>query len=419
MADDGLEALRQGYEASLRQLQTLLDAQARLRETAEELAADTRRQLERVAEALCPQLVDGLCKRDPLGLAGVASQALAEAVARDVQRRLSRMGAAKVAGKNVGELYEAAVEELARLREKNARLEDDLAAAHKRTREVELDAAVVRRSLEEARGGYAPAAEAAPSRAPGPSARHLPGWMQAWQEEETFGHDRALLVALAETGVARHHKAASLLEERLGMEAGSDQVAAAFRRCRERLGLIEVIESADGDEGTTPRRPDRLLRLTQRGTGACRLLLGRDPAPSLATGMLARHEKPERALLVLQAADALREAGYEVDVLPAAVDLPGGRSFVPHLAAARNGRALLAEVMSGPRRQADRWRDYGEASGGCFHVIVPDGATLDRVKSEILFWAGQRSLKLRMMALADARRGDGEEVWTFRRDATQ
>ena len=112
MAGGKLETLREGYEASLRQMRTLLDAQARLREVAEQTAGETRDELERLAEALCPQLVDELRKGHPLGLSQVNAQDLADVVIRDAQRRLSRLGVAEVAGQSLEELYEQVTAEL-------------------------------------------------------------------------------------------------------------------------------------------------------------------------------------------------------------------------------------------------------------------------------------------------------------------
>jgi len=91
---------QQSQDVALRQLQTLLEAQTRLRRAAEEREQETRRELERLAEGICPQKVDELRRLSPTGLDGlpprhVADLALAAAtpllragIPADVQRCL-------------------------------------------------------------------------------------------------------------------------------------------------------------------------------------------------------------------------------------------------------------------------------------------------------------------------------------------
>lgn len=77
----------QVYETTLRQLRSLLEAQERLRRAAEEMAREARRELERVAEALCPEEVDRLRVRSPQGLAGLSPHQIAELVIRKMAHR--------------------------------------------------------------------------------------------------------------------------------------------------------------------------------------------------------------------------------------------------------------------------------------------------------------------------------------------
>ena len=121
-----LNALKQGYETNLRQLQALLDAQARLRAVTERTARETRGELERLAEALCPDFVDRVGKDSPLGLVQVTAQEMADAVIRDVQVKLSRLEAAEVAGQRASRKHDDVATENERLRGEVMRLEQGI-----------------------------------------------------------------------------------------------------------------------------------------------------------------------------------------------------------------------------------------------------------------------------------------------------
>jgi hypothetical protein len=82
-----MDAERQMYETTLRQLRALLEAQERLRRAAERMAREAREELERVAEALCPEEVDRLRVRSPQGLAALSPRQIAELV---IQRAAHR-----------------------------------------------------------------------------------------------------------------------------------------------------------------------------------------------------------------------------------------------------------------------------------------------------------------------------------------
>jgi hypothetical protein len=410
-------------------LKTLLDAQARLREVAEQTAAEAREQLERVAEALCPQVVDELRLADPLGLGQVTARALADDIIRNVRRRLSRLDRAEVAGRSADQQYGDARRELLRLREENARLEAELHEAQQLVQGRELKETVLQQSLEDAQRRLEVASEVAapesvaPSAAPSPptaatavSPGQLPEWVQKWQQQKTYERDLALLLVLAETGVARRTKAAEKLASGLDLRTSrGGSISRLFQRCSDRLGLIEQIEVPTEVSG----RATHLVRLTERGRDACRLLLRVEPAPSRTTELLKRHKSPAHALLNLEAGDLLRAAGYEVDLFPGQVELPDSRIFAPDLTASRHGRTLFVEVERETPKNLDqrnrKWRNYYDATGGEFYVVVPDRRALEKVRGEILFWASRKSLVLWMPVISEAKGKEGEAVWLFKR----
>ncbi len=82
-----MDVERQAYETTIRQLRALVEAQTQLRRAAEGMAREARRELERVAEALCPEEVDRLRVRSPQGLAALTPRQIADLVIRNAVRR--------------------------------------------------------------------------------------------------------------------------------------------------------------------------------------------------------------------------------------------------------------------------------------------------------------------------------------------
>lgn len=393
MADE-LDPLHQAYYAGLRQLQTLLDAQSRLRAAAESALQETRKEMERLAEALCPAVVDEVRKQSPLGLSELSAHALADVILQDVQRRLSRLEIAEAASRSASQ----ALAEARSLREENACLRDELAAARRDQEDANRRIFVLQQALEKD--------------SPRPQ---IPPWAMDWQSSPSFDHDLALLSALAETGLARRADVMELLAAQLGPEITNGGLSRLLQRCASRLELIELIEVRD----KRSNRATHLVRLTERGQEACRLFLGRGPAESQITALLARHGTLERALLNLEAGDLLRAAGYNIDLLPSPIETADGQSFTPDLAASLSSQTAFIKVECESRKELheqDRvWRPYYDVTGGRFYIVAPDRATLDLLKSEVLFWLGQRPLTLWMTNLNEAGGRCGEEIWIFKR----
>jgi hypothetical protein len=87
------------------------------------------------------------------------------------------------------------------------------------------------------------------------------------------------------------------------------------------------------------------VRLAERGLIAYWLLTGENPNTSGYDLLLQRHVSPEHTLLNLQAADVLREAGYQVNLTPPDVNLPDGGLFKPDLVLIdEQGSLLFIEV---------------------------------------------------------------------------
>jgi hypothetical protein len=422
-----LDTLRQTYEISLRQMRTFLDAQARMLDVTEDEAAEAREEIERIAEALSPGMVDEKRKASPAGTSQMTNRQLADAIIRHVKSRLRRLQAAQRGNRDADKTRGQLEAENTRLREHVTRLERELAERERLVRQEQARSATFQQALEDAhrRLGLIPGAPkpGEEGSAPGQSIlppERLPEWMQKWRREQTHERDLGLLRVLAETGVARRADAAQLFGAQEGVDPEAGSVARAFSRCS-KLGLIELVEARSGTSGSSIHH---LVLLTEQGRDACRLLLGLEPVPSQTAELLARHKSPEHALLNLEAADLLREAGYAVDLFPGQVRLPGEpyeRTFAPDLSASLHGRTIFVEVergVGGGVGERDRkWRNYYQATGGEFYVIVPDHKAMEAVRGEIQYWANREKLVLWMSSISDVRgKGkQGDEIWTFKR----
>jgi len=412
-----LDAIKQGYEISIRQLRTMLSARAHLQEAAEQTAVEIEEELKRIAEALCPGLVDDARKEGPAGLEIFEASELVSDIIRDVQRRLSRLNAAEATGRSVTEMYDNMLEENIRLREDNERLNRELNETRARVERMESRMAVLQQSLESAQRRLGDASAPVLQQQTGSfSPDRLPEWMQEWKQKSTYERDIALLQVLAETGAPRRLDVAKMFAAQLDIKATGGGVARAFRRTA-RQGLIELIEGQSGASGAS----GQLICLTEQGRDACRLLLGQEPVPSQASELLSRHKSAAHTLLNLEAADLLRDAGYEVDLFPGQVKLPDERLFVPDLAASLEGQTLFVEVELQAYKNAEernrKWRNYYDATNGEFYIVVADKSAMDALRSEILFWAGRQRLVLWMIDVSDmkGKRKQGDDVWSYKR----
>jgi hypothetical protein len=425
-----------------RQLRTLLDAQTRLRRAAEEQARGARRQLERVAEGLCPEVVDELRKQDPDGLSAIPLERVAGLVLGAVRKRLTRLDAAEASGRSLEELLGEAQEEVERLRAEVMRLQAALGRAEERARQAETRAAVLAGIEDRPQPAAPPAAATArretpvePAAEPQASApgdeggsvggwavtlatpeAQLPAWMQDWLEEAarhgTRERDLVLLRILGQTGEARRKEAAEVFGRAIEVNPSAGSVGRAFRRLAD-VGVLDVVEARIGVRGQ-----EHLLRLSQQGQDAYRLLFGQEPAPAQATELLGRHKSPEHTLLILATADVLEEARWRVDRFPDRVDLGEAGAYEPDLAAVGpDGETAYLEVERATQKKEDerreKWRRYYQVSGGNLYVAVADQEALETIRSEVVYWLGRRPFRLKMMAVTEAR---PDSLWAYVRE---
>jgi hypothetical protein len=416
-------------------LTRLLEQQMALRAVAEEQARAARAALLRVAETLCGHALEEVCLDAP-GRQDLDAEMLADLVIVEVQGRLDQ--ADLDSGDEALRLYQQARAEIERLQEEldqaQRQAEQDRAARElaeaaqarkgEQVRTLEQTAAdLQRRLLAGSQGvvaqqrqlpnlGASPPAPVHPR--PGPE----PGWMKEWRVERVFERTSALVTVIGETGECRRYLLAQMMGERLGLDAKHGGIKRTFGYTVKR-GLTEQVQFQQVISGGSTH----LLRLTPKGQQAYLFLAGAEAAPSLLDDMLRRHRSAEHAFLNLEAADLLEQAGYAVDRFPVEMELSGKRKFLPDLGAiSPDGEVLWVEVERDTGKSArdrdKKWSNYYEASGGHLVIVTADRQAMHKIRSEIMFWAGKRPLRLWMTNITEVRadeRGRDGSIWLQRR----
>ncbi len=246
-----------------------------------------------------------------------------------------------------------------------------------------------------------------------------PDWMIAWRQTETFDRDSRILIMFGKTGLSRRPVIEAQAAEMFGIKKAGGSLQALITRLTE-LQLIETFRpwAADG-AGTGGRFPD-LVRLAERGQTAYWLLTGENPSVNEYDLLLERHVSSEHTLLNLQAADVLREAGYQVNLTPPDVNLPDGGLFKPDLVLIdEQGSLLFVEVERDTdknieQRQA-KWRNFHQASGGKMFVVCDNRSCMRNIRSEINYCLGNMAVVVVSLTnLADlqaGKRGEGDNIW--------
>jgi len=245
-----------------------------------------------------------------------------------------------------------------------------------------------------------------------------PVWMATWRQTETFERDSSILKMIADTGLARRPVIEAQAAVQLGIKKAGGSIQALMTRLED-LQLIERFRpwTADG-AGTGGKFPD-LVRLTDQGRLAYWLLTNQQPQANEYDLLLERHVSPEHTLLNLQAADVLREAGYQVNLTPPEITLPDGGLFRPDLAivddqGATNFVEVERDVDKNLEQRQAKWRNFHQASGGRMFVVCDNRSCMRNIRSEINYCLGNKSLVISLTNLADiqtGKRGDGDRIW--------
>jgi len=213
-----------------------------------------------------------------------------------------------------------------------------------------------------------------------------------------------------------------VIEAQAAVQLGIKKAGGSIQALMTRLEDLQLIErfrpwTADG-AGTGGKFPD-LVRLTDQGRLAYWLLTNQQPQANEYDLLLERHVSPEHTLLNLQAADVLREAGYQVNLTPPEITLPDGGLFRPDLAivddqGATNFVEVERDVDKNLEQRQAKWRNFHQASGGRMFVVCDNRSCMRNIRSEINYCLGNKSLVISLTNLADiqtGKRGDGDRIW--------
>jgi len=253
-----------------------------------------------------------------------------------------------------------------------------------------------------------------------PSSKPEVEWFNQWRESSEFERDAALIKAMGYHGFCLRKSIEAALVKNGVITAGSGAIQRLFTRVKEKWGLTE--EFKPRTETGTGRAPF-LLRLTERGREAFRLLSGQEAVESEYDRLLARHKSDEHLLLNVQARDAFLECGAEaVDLYPQPVQLPSGGTFDVDLVVIFPGQSpLYVEVERGGaknKRQRDqKWANYRQVTSD-FYIVVPNKKVQSQIVTEITTWAYQSRIHLTLHVCNLSQLGKGS-LWHFEREMGQ
>ena len=333
----------------------------------------------------------------------------------DLQRQLEDAGREVEASGREGERLRTMVEEL---QAENKRLNTSLQAIQQAQRPVDLSQV---EPLE-----HGPTPQAAVERPDGEAVE--PDWMRDWWVSRTFAKESAAVILMGETGKALRPTLISLLARKLNGAPSSSGLSEVFDRLASfdaEGGLIEAMNVFD-EPGAGGNHPV-ILRLTERGRMAYRLLTGKQAVENEYERLLQRYQSPEQTVLVIQASVALVElGGYQLKEQAPEVRLPDGSGFTPELMMLdqKTDEILYVSVEIDANQdrmaRAQKWKHLLEANQGDLYVVCENARCQQAVQAEINQAIGSNRFNSHLTNLDSLRKGvraqDGG-VWLSARKA--
>lgn len=398
----------------VKQLERLLGAERKMRESAELNYNVARKALFDVAKSYCSVEVDELLRQGD-DVEKWPIRKLLEFINQHLGVRFSRLRV----GDRLGDLYEKSQARINELQKELNERNNELGQQSQRIGQLELELSAARQDLAVARQRMSksekPAAVAAE-----PQVRVVrsPGdWFNEWKEQRGYDRSMELLRLIGESGHCRR----SVIEN----EANARWDVTSRNAITDALGLLEQYELIQ-QQAMPPLglrgRPNSAISLTARGRDTFLLLFGQTAMPSELDELLKRHKTIEHVALNLAAADILQERLQAVvDHYPPTITLSGERKFMPDLVVTLpGGETLYIECERGADDgsmsvRERKWQNVFDATGGKLYIICPDSSSRNKVISEINRWAGARSVEISATDIKSLRDRQTETFWLYHR----
>ncbi|MCP4538088.1 MAG: hypothetical protein GY832_13180 [Chloroflexi bacterium] len=399
-----LENELQARQMSIRQLESLLASQNWMKEHAENARDSIRERLEHIANSLCSQMVNDLRQESPDGISQIDHKELSAWIIAAVGKQIDHLSAG---GRGTGD---ADVEsENVELQHKIIRLKESLEREKEAHRKTRQDIKHVQSALD--------AALATSRDTPEPAA-DIPDWLSELQLWPKFDQGMTLLQTIAETGMVRRFDVSSAYGNSIGAGRESSFIRRMITRSQER----ELLTVVTVDSETVGASTQDLVQLSDQGKEACRLLFHLAPVPNEIERLLPCCQTLPRILLVLEAAELLRNAGFTVELAPYPVDVPqSDQSLALALKATFEDKPVFVMVEGKHSAVVEwnrKWQDHYDAIGDRFHVVVASEKIKSRLLSHVHRWVqkNKRGLTLRMTNISKVRgKGRrGNDIWTIR-----
>ncbi len=422
----GQNALRQtAEEITVANLRSLLNVQTGLRDRAEQRAHDAADAFRDLLQTLVPEESERL-QRSGESIEMLAFGQLADilrAKARQLVSDLARLQRPQI--ENAEAIISKAYTQNTLLRSELKRAKELLAetqAENIRLRSENEALKKARSKKPENEPDVRPISPSSVTTVPSKMANGEPEWMADWCKSKHFEYDSKAILLLGRTGLSRRPEIAQELGKMINVDGNSGTHARIIKRLVEELGMVHVekpFQSRGASSGGS--NPD-IIRLTDWGKLAYRLLSGTEPVPGEFERLQPAHVSPEHTLLNIEVADFLQKEGYKILTEVPAIDLPSGGKFIPDLVAEKGGDVYFIEVERGvskdTRARQTKWLNFQAASGGQIYVFCDNLECMCGIRKELIDALGPHRAAFSMTNLAQLKngeRGKDGSIWLDRR----
>lgn len=221
-----------------------------------------------------------------------------------------------------------------------------------------------------------------------------PDWVQSWRESKTFERSSQAILVMGATGMGLRPSILREMARRLVLSEDNSSLDDALLRLLEadesgRPALVELIAGTPKQGSSSGGNYPDVLRLTEEGNLAYKILTGQTPAENEYDLLLRVHSSPEHTILNIQAIEVLKEAGYQIKGPNRAITLSSGSSFMPDITAVHpsSGETLFIEVERDVHKdratRKQKWMNLHEASHGNLYVFCDNLSCQRKVQAEI------------------------------------